>query len=526
MAELNLQFGNGDSKPKAGSFASRVVIFLFATPFAAFGLFAIWGGIQQRHESGARNGVFIALFGLVFAAIGFGLMYAAVTAERRSKAAEEKWRAQTDGGTKPWLARADWAAGKIKSSSNAQNMILGIMAVAFCGMGGLICFYLLPAEVSHGNYKVLFALIFPVAGLGLLAAFIRGLLAQRKFGDCFIEMASIPGVIGGTLEGLIQTGARIQLEHGVTLKLSCIRRTVSGSGKNRSTQETILWQDEKILNPPGGLPETEPGRSGIPVYFKIPAGQPECSSQDSETVLWRLETSAKMQGPDFAATFEVPVFRVAGVAVSADEPDPTAAMQVPAEELRREENSPIQVTDGPNGREFYFPAARNLGAAIFVSLFALGATAGAAALVVKHVSYFAAAVVGLFAVIFGWAGINLLFKSSRVTINSSGVTLVNRWLIFSSTKRFDASEIARFDTAVGMTSGTTAYHDLKLITHEFEQNNFAANKQRYEQTGERPRLKNLRPRDGTGITLGSAVKNALEAKWMVREMTKALGRKP
>jgi hypothetical protein len=523
MAGFSFQFGSGKPASKAGSFASRVVMFLFATPFAAFGLFAIWGGIKQRHESGTHNGIFIALFGLVFAAIGLGLMYAAITAGRRQRASEEKWRAQTDGGTKPWLARSDWAAGKVKSSNTAQNVVLAIMATAFCGMGGAFTVLLLPEELRKGNYKALFVLIFPLAGLGLLAAFIRGFLAQRKFGDCFFEMASIPGVIGGTLEGLIQTGARIQLEHGLTLKLSCIRRIVTGSGKNRSTQESILWQDEKNLNPAGGLPETEPGRSGIPVYFKIPADQPECFSQGNETVLWRLETRAKMAGPDFTAAFEVPVFRVAGAAAAADDPDPTADMQVPVEELRREENSPIQVTDGPAGREFYFPAARNLGPALVFSLFGLGATVGAVALVVKHVSYFAAAVVGLFAMIFGGFGINLLFKSSRVTVNSSGVTLHNRWLIFSRTRSFDAADIARLDTKVGMTSGTKAFHDIKLVTRAAEES-FAERKARHQLAGGRPQVK-FAVRDPSGVTLGSAVGSAMEAKWLVQEMTKALGRR-
>ena len=41
--------------------------------------------------------------------------------------------------------------------------------------------------------------------------------------------------------------------------------------------------------------------------------------------------------------FEVPVFKVAGIAISesADEPDPTAALQLPVEELRRDEHSKI-----------------------------------------------------------------------------------------------------------------------------------------------------------------------------------------
>ena len=137
--------------------------------------------------------------------------------------------------------------------------------------------------------------------------------------------------------------------------------------------ENVLWQDEKIFKAEAGLPEPEPGHSGIPVFFKLPADQPECYARGNESVFWRLEAKSKMRGPDFYVAFEVPVFKVAGAAVAeaADEPDPTAALQMPVEELRRDEHSKIQVTDGPDGREFYFPAARNPGTALFMTLFML-----------------------------------------------------------------------------------------------------------------------------------------------------------
>jgi hypothetical protein len=521
MSNLQFNLGRSDAAAKPAGILGMIFLFLFGLPFLGFGLFALKESVSKFAAGNSKDALGIGLFGLVFFSFGLGVMFFGFWARRKSRQQEEL-KARHPG--QPWLLRPDWAAGRIKSSANAQTVLSAIMAVAFLAIGGTATAVALPQELPKGNHLVLLVLLFPLVGVAFLAAFIRGVLARRWFGDCFFELASIPGVIGGTLEGMIQTGSLLRLEHGLTLKLSCIRRTVSGFGKNRSTHESILWQDEKVFNPAGGLPEPEPGRSGIPVYFKIPADQPACFSQGNETVYWRLETSAKMQGPDFTASFDVPVYRVAGAAVSVEETDPTASLQVTVEELRREENSPIQVTDGPNGREFYFPAARNPGPALVFTIFGLGAAVGCVALVVKHVSYFAAAIVGLFAALFGMLGINLLLKSSRVTVNASGITLQNCWLVFARTRRFEASEITRFDTAVGMTSGTKAFHDVKLITHEFEQNSFEANKRRYQQTGEVPRLKNLRIRDGRGITLGSAVASTTEAKWLVREMTKSLGR--
>jgi len=522
VAGFTFQLGSGKPGSKTGSLASRVGLFLFATPFAGFGVFAIWGGIQKL-QTGSKQGIFICLFGLVFAALGFGLMYAAITAARRQAAAGEKYRAQTDGGTKPWLARADWAAGRIKSTNNSQTVVLAILAVAFCGMGGLFTFLMLPEELRKGNYKALLVLIFPLAGIGLLAALIRALLARRRYGDCFFEMAAIPGALGGSLTGLIQTGARIQLEHGLTLKLSCVRRVATGSGEDRSTQESILWQDEKVLNPPGGLPEPEPSRSGIPVYFKIPADQPECFSQGNETILWRLEAAAKVAGPDFNAAFDVPVYQIAGAAVAADEADPTAELQMSVEEIRRDENSRIEITDGPNGREFYFPAARNPGVAfsVTVAFLAFGGFTVAARLLFHSV--FFEIVFGLVSLLIFIGCVNLWFKSSQVIINSSGVTARNRWLLFSRTRRFDTSEIARFDSRIGMTSGNHAYHAIKLVARGSE-DNFATRKARYQQTGERPPI-TIGISDPNGTTLAGGIASKPEVDWLVREMTRALGRK-
>jgi hypothetical protein len=376
--------------------------------------------------------------------------------------------------------------------------------------------------LHNGNSKALIILIFPAIGLGILIAAIRRFQAQLRYGDCFFEMASVPGALGGSLAGLIQTGARLRLEHGLHLKLSCLRRTVSSSGENSSTHEAVLWQDEKIFKSEADLPEPEPGRSGIPVFFKIPADQPESVARGNEAIVWRLEAKAKMSGPDFAAAFEVPVFKVAGAATAeADEPDPTAALQMPVEELRRDEHSKIQFADGPSGREFYFPAARNLGTAFGLTTFLLVWSGFLWFMILQKAPLLFPIVFGLVAVLLIVGCINLWLKSTRVTVNATGITAVNRWLLFSRTRRFDAGDIARFDTKAGMTSGSQVFYDLKLITRNAA-DNFATRQTNYAQTGQRPEMK-FRLNDPGGITLASSIPSKPEADWLVQEMTKALG---
>ena len=117
---------------------------------------------------------------------------------------------------------------------------------------------------------------------------------------------------------------------------------------------------------------------------------------------------------------------------------------------------------------------------------------------------------------------NLWFRSVRVTIDSTGVRVTKRWLLLSSSRSFVAGDIVRVETKSGMTSGSTVFYDLKLLTKGSE-DSFAAAKERYQQTGQRPPLKFSISNPG-GFTLASGIASAAEANWLVQEMTKALGR--
>ena len=231
-----------------------------------------------------------------------------------------------------------------------------------------------------------------------------------------------------------------------------------------------------------------------------------------------------MSGPGFHAIFDVPVFKVAGaIAEAGDEPDPTAALQEPIEELRRDEHSKIQVNDGPNGREFYFPAARNLGTAFGLTLFFLAWTGFTLAAYYLFKSLFFEIVFTAVDVLIFFICFNLWLKSSRVTINPSRVTAVNRWLIFSRTRQFDASNVARFDTKSGMQSGSQVFQSLMLITMDSARR-FSANEVKFKAASQRPPLE-FGVASPSGVTLASGIASAAEANWLVQEMAKALGRK-
>jgi hypothetical protein len=500
---------------------------LFGVPFLVMGLIALAAAI---HDPKQKNVSVAFSVGGIFTCVGLGIIIAGFYLRKNAR---QTAGLQAQHPSQPWLWRGDWAEGKIKSSALAQPIIMLIMGLAFCGLGGVSTGFALPEVWQKHNYAALLVLLFPLAGLGMLASFFIALRSQRRFGKCHCELAQTPIPLGGVLEGMIQTGKPLKLEHELNLKFSCIRQVTTGSGKSRSTNEYILWHDEKIYSSQANLPEPESGHTGIPVFFRLPADQPESTPSSGDGIHWRLEAKAKMRGPDFRAVFDLPVFKVADATVAddANEPDPTTSFQAPIEEIRRDEKSRIKVSDGPEGREFYFPPARNIGAAIIVTLATflfIGIAAG---------TYHLHAPI-LFPIIFGIIGALMILgvlsawiKSSRVTIDSTNVRATNRWLVFSRARQFSTSDVSRFVTKIGMQSGTQIFTDIKLIPRGGD-NKYAADEEIFQKTFQDPDVPGVekvvsRFREATspsGVTVASSIANVAEANWLVAEMTKALGR--
>ncbi len=524
MNELEFSSVRSNSSKNSNGIGATIVLVLFGTPFAGFGLFALVTGIRKFIAGDTRNGLVLCIFGFIFSSIGSAIMLGSIWALKKSRQTAELQSRFAD---KPWMSRADWAAGKIRSSTMAQPILFLIMAVAFCGLGGLVTFFALPEVWQKHNYPALLVLLFPLVGIGFLLAFINAWWARRRFGDCVFELAEIPVSLGGTLDGMIQTGRPIKLEHDLHLKCSCIRRSVTGSGDGRNVSESILWQNEKVYSEQSNFIESEPGHTGIPVHFKLPADQPECYSGGRESVIWRLDARSKMRGPAFHAIFDLPVFKVGGTAsASPDDADPTAALQAPIEEIRRDENSKIKVSDGPNGREFYFPAARNIGSAMSLTIFFVFWSAIFYWLLHGKPPVIFPIFWGISDAILGYACINLWFKSTRVTINSTDVRATTRWLLFSRTRQFSASNVARFATKAGMQSGSRFFTDIKLILRGNDEK-FAREKENFRdpQTPNQLAMARIRQSTGpSGVTVAVSIASSAEADWLVAEMNKAMGR--
>jgi hypothetical protein len=292
--------------------AARTRAILLSLPFAAMGFLALILLLLDGLLGGLDRQKLFKLLGVIAASIGFIALIFGVTAKKGLLGAPSPRAEDLE---KPWLKRADWAAGRIKSSGIPHAKSYLTMGIALCVLGGLIAVLVVPKALQSENFSALVALVFPLVGIVFLTAVARRILARRRFGDCFFEMTQVPAPVGGALTGTLKTSLPLKFENELRLDIFCVRQTTSGMGQNRRTEEKILWRDGKIFKSQAELSEFKSGCAGIPVHFDLPPGQPECSERGNEVICWRLEM--KIPGMSFHTTFDVPVFKMVERAVGA-----------------------------------------------------------------------------------------------------------------------------------------------------------------------------------------------------------------
>jgi hypothetical protein len=208
------------------------------------------------------------------------------------------------GPVQPWRVRKDWARGKVLGEHRSGFIAALVSAVFGSLIAGTMVFVSWPPKEPQQWRGWLF-LLFPLAALCLVAR--AAMLGRRwlKYGDSVLHLRVVPLTPGGALEGVIEVPRRLLPQAGFTLRLNCVKRVTSGSGKHRHTDEENLWQAEHAV----AADRLEPALSSlkIPVAFRLAPDAPPSSQVGQTEVLWRLEARAQMPGLDYATKFVLPV---------------------------------------------------------------------------------------------------------------------------------------------------------------------------------------------------------------------------
>lgn len=446
------------SRPRRsfGDRATLVFLTLFGAVFAAVGVLGGTGEAREALARGDRSRLLVSLGGgALFVLFGAGVVALAVFAARRR--APEPPSSET-----PWLARPEWAAGRVSSRSGAAAALLWVMAVVWNGISAPLTL-LLPREAERqGNPLVWLGLLFPLVGIGLLVWAVRQSVRWRKFGSSILELKTLPGVVGGRFEAALQLRRPLDASE-LELTLECVHRSVSGSGRNRTTQEHALWQ--KRARVPRSRFGLGPTGTSIPVGFTVPYDcEPTRDTGTANEILWRLGASAHVAGVDYQARFEVPVFRTAESSpeVTGDDEVPEVAVTSLAggEALP---GSRVRLRPwGAGGLELWFGPLRNPAIALVLGICALAAGAATALLAGRGAPLFPLGVSGFFAGCLGLATLVHCVGATRVRV-APGVIQVSRGVFGLGRRRtWRSGELSGIAVRRGSQYGSHLYWDIVI----------------------------------------------------------------
>lgn len=483
--------------------AGEIFLVVFGMVFACAGIFFAGSFLFTAPDRVQGNRWVGVIVGLVFTLIGGGIIYAAISGTRKMKeqAAVEEANPET-----PWLWRKDWAARRAESQGRTGPTVLWVVAIFVNAIAFSVALSVVPSLWRNSDLKVFFPLGFCAVGIVIAGFATRASIRRKRFGQTFFEFAALPFFPGGRLKGAIHLRFTSDAEHGIDLRLSCVRRVVTGSGKNRSVQESVLWQTDQNVSQ-GVLAPGPMGDTTIPVDFVIPSDAYEsCHDQLDDQVLWLLHAAADVPGVDYSDEFEVPVFRTTGSArfgatASASFSGQAATATAPAFEYDPSDvmapaSPKVVVSTGiQGGTEFYFAPFRNPGQVLLLMAFTAVWTGMIYFMLHMHAPWFFPVVFGFFDFLLIYAVVRTALGSFHVEVGDGKIVFRRALLGIGTAREIAFPDIARVLTVTGLQQqGARASYSVCLYT-----------------------------KGGSKVTLADAIEDRQEARWVVAQIEKLAG---
>ncbi len=263
---INARFVTTEGEKPASPALALGCMALFLLPFGAAGIFGLVVGAKRAVEGNSHDAGVLLLVGMAFTLVA-GAGYTGLFLGRRKLAEQERLRARHP--DQPWFWRPDWATGQVRDSTRATLWGSWLFSALWNLVSLPVAIVALREALQLGNRAAYAAVIFPIAGLGLLVWAIRNTLRFRRDGTSVLELSTLPAVIGHRLVGRVRASSLLQPAAGFEAVLSCVRRVTSRGSEDSSTTESILWQEEKRVR---GEPNRDPRGMAtfIPIAFQIP----------------------------------------------------------------------------------------------------------------------------------------------------------------------------------------------------------------------------------------------------------------
>jgi len=359
----------------------------------------------------------------------------------------------------PWLDNKNWAGNQISSDARLGHRVAWGFAL-FWNLVTLPVFLQFDeiwAKIQREPLTAV-AFLFPLVGIALVLLAIRATRQKQRFGLTPLVMDPFPGSLGGQVGGRIDTRIPFDPQLRFHVRLACVNSRVSGSGKNRSRGESVVWQS-------GGICHTGRGSAGTLLQFRfdVPGNLPASQPHGDNYHLWRLRVNAELPGTDFDRGFEIPVYptgqRRSAVAEGTESHPATVDLAMAGVE------SVADITPAPDGIQARFPALQRPAQGVFLFLFGAVFAGIGIAVGISSGPLLLAALFTLVGSLFAVGGVFYLGKSLLVSVSPEGIR--SRRFLFGyplTTRRAAATDIAKIEIRQGATmqSGrnTTVYYQL------------------------------------------------------------------
>ena len=454
-------------------------LFLMGVPFAGMG-----GALMLKFLSTPQttpNSTAGAIFAGGFTLIGLLLMGGAVYAATKLKQDDEAKAAHPDS---PWLWRQDWTQSRSYGQRNNRAAALWVATIV---VGCLTLPWMFIG--SHPDpHKPVPPLIFflvlgsfaPLTAISAIMATIR----RERYGKTYFEFDSLPISPGKKLTGRIELHLASGAQHGIDVRLCCVRRITTGSGKEQSTHDEILWEREQNVS--SNLLGFGAVGTSVPVSFDVPADAYESNSENPrDKVLWLLRAKADVPGVDFKEEYELPVFRSAGSPVPSTVPSsnsvfttsfgaspaPAFAMQADNEPVEPPTKTTAVISTDWNGTQMYFPPLRNPASTLVLFVFTAAWTGVVYFLLHSKAPLMFPIVFGGFDLLLTFILLSAVFSSTKITLSSDTLTLGKSFLGLPRINSIPFSEIAEIHPYSGLQQGTNSFYGLRLTTKSGRRHN-------------------------------------------------------
>ncbi|MEX2142908.1 MAG: DUF3592 domain-containing protein [Pirellulales bacterium] len=375
----------------------------------------------------------------VFAFFGGLLFWLMTYALRRQKQQVIEERTHPE---EPWLWRHDWANKLIRSSSYK----LAWLVVLFAAIYLLVALPLALLVLQEWGRDILSVpgVILMLVGLAFFNAARLQLKVGKTFRGAEFRMSSVPGVIGGSLAGVVVLPQKMPDDTKFRVVLECAEyqhtrknpKSISvGQSRSESVDasEHIVWRENVVVERTLSVPD--PNSTALPVYFSVPF---ECKPSGlTETMGIRWRVKAGIEEPNFHryATFEVPVFKTAE---SSPDFQPDLAVMQPFEavvDAKVAIERMCRIEPLPNGGEkLRFSYTDYL--VLVIALVVVAVCAGGVAAVFHFEAHPAWALVpGLFGLVIFLATSAMLLWGSSLAIQGDRVTVASGYA--GMRKRFE-----------------------------------------------------------------------------------------